>query len=477
MFKYKNNKLNNQKGFLLIDILLIMMFLTVILFGVVELTGSLLHRSRERVFQLQALYAAESGADTAIAELNNVSSSYSGTISPITVITANQDKATFSVNITNDANPNERIITATGNVYVPASSATASYTRVIRVVAQQSSTTTSSSLVSRNILDVQSGVKDINAVDVYVNGYINMNKNTTNLIAENINVAGKNTGASNCSIGGSGNLIKPTTFTHGGQTKTNINLAYNNCITPPGNSSNSNFNVTADTTITPISSTYIPWSQYMDNTYTSAGSCSDWTSGGSTKSIPNTTNSKRSQYPDNGGNVSTSCGTNGDISLGSNTFNISDNVHIRANLCQASACTPTFNNPTTNLVWLFVEGDINFNSVNTSVGSGPIVIVAYGSDPASLSSVCPDGGSIYLSNNGTTSAPELYLLASNGICLDKTKFGTSQGLAGISGKNIYIATNPGTPFDLGLNPTFPVSKIPVNLSWRAVLYQLVKPAV
>jgi hypothetical protein len=157
--------------------------------------------------------------------------------------------------------------------------------------------------------------------------------------------------------------------------------------------------------------------------------------------------------------------------LGSGQYNITDNVHIRANLCAASACTPTFFNPTSTLKYVFVEGSVNFASLQTPSNSGPIAFVVYGADPASKTSVCPYGGAAYLGNSGTTSAGSVYLLAINGICLDKTKFSTSPALGGIAGKNIYIATNPGSPFDLTLDPNFPVSRIPVNLTWRAVQYQ------
>jgi hypothetical protein len=472
--KYRIDK--NTRAFILPDILFIMMFLSVILFGLVDLSTSVLYRARTRVYQLQALYAAESGADSAVAMLNNSSSSYTGSSTPTTVLSTAQAKASFTSTVSTGSNNNQRIIFSTGNVYVPATATTPTYTRTIRVVAAQSSTTTSSSIVSRNILDIASSVKSVTGVDIYIDGYINLAKNTNKLIAENITVAGKNTGASNCSIGGAGSLQKPTTFTHSGQTQTNITVAYNNCINPPGNTSNSDFNVMANTSVTPIASTYIPWGQFMDSTYQNAGSCSDWTTGSSPITIPSAGHAKMTHYPDSGSNVSSSCGNNGDLNLGSNQYNITDNVHIRANLCQASACSPTFYNPTSNLVWIFVEGDVNFASVQTASGSGPMVLVAYGSDPSSLSVACPDGGALHVgSSGGTTTAPALYLLASNGLCLERTKFGANQSLAGVSGKNIYIATNSGTPFDLGFNPTFPVNQIPTNLAWRAVLYQQTNP--
>jgi hypothetical protein len=258
-------------------------------------------------------------------------------------------------------------------------------------------------------------------------------------------------------------------------------LAYNNSISPTGNGSTTDFDVLANqSSISPIRSTYIPWSQYMDSTYQNApGGCSDWTSGTSPRSIPSTGNIKKTHYPDSGTGVSTSCGTNGDLNLGSNTFTINDNVHIRANLCASSACDPTFTNPTSSTKYIFVEGTANFSSVKTTSGSGPIILITYGTDPSSKTGVCPYGGSLYLgqSGSGYTEAPALYLLAMNGLCIDGTKFGTTSDpatapvLGGISGKNIYVSSSPSTPRPLYLDPTFPLDQIPVDLAWREVYYE------
>lgn len=477
-----------QNGSVVVSILFVIMFLTAMIFGLFALSGANLQRARSRILLLQAQYAAESGADAAIAQLNSGNTSYSGTVanaaasagsnlaSDVTLLDGNHYKVTYSVSVVNGSDSKERIITAVGKLYAPKTASTPKHHRIIKVTVQRTSTTTASSILSRNIISIDSGVKNISGKDVYVNGYITMAKNTTNLIAENVTVAGRNTGASNCSIGGTGNLVKPSSFSTPGQTKTNLTLAYNNCISPPGNSSNADFNVSANQgTISTVQSTYIPWDQYMDNSYqNSPGGCSDWTSGSSPRSIPSTGNDKKTHYPDNGSNVSTSCGTSGDIDLGSNTYTIRNHAHIRANLCAASGCNPTFNNPDTgasNTKFVFVEGTINFNSVQTSSGSGPIVFIAYGADPASKASVCPLGGSIYLGNSSNSTAPGLFFLASNGICLDKTKFGAAPALGGIGGKNIFVATNPGTPFDLELDKTFPVQSIPIDLSWRAMRYQ------
>ena len=466
-------KPSNEQGMILVAIMSIMIFLSIIMIGIFSLAGSNISRSRGRLMLLQSQYAAESGADAAIAMLNSGNDTYTGTPSEVTILTANSYKATYSVSVTNGSTSKERFITATGRVYAPKTAATASYKRTIRITAQRSSTSTASSVLSRNILALDSGVKNLFAKDLFVNGYISMAKNTTNLVAENITVAGKNTGATNCSISGSGNLVKPSSFTTPGQTKTNITMAYNNCITPPGNTSNTNFNVLSNQgNISTVQSSYLPWSQFIDSSYlNSSTGCADWSNGASPRTIPRVGATKQTHYPDSGSNIANNCGTNGDLSLGSAQYNITDNVHIRANLCAATACSPIFYNPSAAVKYVFVEGTINFSTVQTAAGSGPLIFIAYGADPASKAGSCPYGGAIYLGSSGNTSAPALYLLSTNGICLDKTKFGSNPALGGVGGKNIYIASNPGTPFDLSLDSNFPVSQVPIDLSWRAVRYQ------
>lgn len=466
----------SRRGSIIVSILIINIFLFTVVSSLMVLANSNLSRAKGRILLLQAQYAAESGADSAIGYLNaDTTASYAGTAgSEVTVLSNSQYKATFITSVAAGSTGNEKVITATGKVYKAKLLSTPVATRRIEVVTQRSTSETSAAgILSRNIIDVQSGVKNIVAKDLTVNGFINMNKNTTNLIAENITVAGKNTGTSNCSIGGTGNLVKPASFTTAGQTKTKIIMAYNNCISPPGNSSNSNFDVSANqTNISQIKSTYIPWTQYMDNTYTNSfNGCADWTTGASPRTIPSSGHTKQTQYPDNGSNISTSCGTSGDLSLGSTQYNITSNVHVRANFCAATACSPTFYNPSSSPVYLFIEGSANFSGLTTASGSGPIILVIYGTDPASLSATCPYGGSLYLGNGGTTNAPKIYLLTMNGLCMDKTKFSAQPSLGGLSGKNVYIATNPGSPFDLGLDTSFPVSAIPVDLSWHAARYR------
>lgn len=459
-----------QSGNIIISLLIIIILLGSFVYGLIAISNSSIARSRQRIFALQAQYAAESGADATISFLNE-NDDFTG-INEIELLDAERYRATFDTSVSPGDNTKQRIINSTGYIYVPATATSPTYSHAIEVTAEKSSDATTSALLSRNIIDVHSGVKSIRARDIYANGYIRLNRNTTDLIAENIIIADRNTGSGNCSIGGRGNLVKPGSFSNPTQTKTVVRIAFNNCISPPGNISDSNFDVFPNqSNIAKLQSTFIPWSDVMDASYGSApGGCSDWTTGSSPRTIPSAGNNRLTHYPNNGAGVLNTCGTNGSINLGSSQYNITDHVHIRADFCSSSGCTPTFFNPDTGpegIKFVFVEGWINFDRLTTVPGSGAIVFVSLGSDPASKSSRCPLGGSIFLGNSGNTSAPSAFFLAANGVCLDRTRFGTEPALGGISGKNIYIATNPGTPFDLELDPSFPVEEIPIDLSWRA----------
>lgn len=468
---------HKQRGSVIVSILIVTLLLSVVISALVVLANSNLTRARGRVLLLQAQYAAESGADAAIAVLNSGNTTYGGSAGEVQVLSNSLYRATYSTTVTNGISDKEKIITSIGRVYAPKTASQPTQSRSIEITSQRGTTTSGMSLVSRNIIEVASSVKNIKAIDVWANSYINMQKSNNNLIAETITAVGKNTGANNCSIGGSGSLTKPTSFSHAGQTKTQIKTTYNNCIIPPGNTSNANFDVMANNaSISPIVSTYIPWNQYMDSTYTDAGNCNDWLLPvGGPHNIPSVAGSKKTHYPDSGSNVSLTCslgGNQGDIALGSEQYNISDNVHIRANFCAVlSSCSPIFNNTTASLKFVFIEGSINLNKVTTAAGSGPIVLVVYGTDPSSKTNTCPLGGAAYIGNDSATSAPQLYILAVNGVCLDKTKFSADPNLGGLSGKNVYIATNPSTLNDLSLNVNFPYGQVPINLSWRAIRYR------
>ena len=261
---------NKQQGSVIVSILVTTLFLSVIISSLIVLANANLTRARSRIFLLQSQYAAESGADAAIAELNNGNELYEGSPSQVTVLSGTQYRATYTVEVTPGAHNKQKIIKAVGRVFAPASATTTQFERTIEVLAERSSLTSTTSMISRNIIEASSSVKTVKARDIYLNGYIKLNKLTTDLIAENITVAGKNTGATNCSIGGTGELVKPDSFSNPAQTKTKLTLAFNNCLNP-GNVSNANFDVQANIgNISKIQSTLVPVNQFMDASYSAA---------------------------------------------------------------------------------------------------------------------------------------------------------------------------------------------------------------
>lgn len=476
-----------ERGSLLVTTLIIMMFLSVVILSLMFLGGMNMQRASSRITLLQAQYSAETGADIGLSLLNSAGAFTYGVYSPEKTILTNATmyRATYQMKIDDDpgGDPNIKVITSVGKVYTPSNSAQAKYTRAVRVTAKRSSQTSAASIISRNVLHIASSVKTVLARDLLVNEYIVMDKNTNQLSAETLTVGGKRSDANNCSISGSGKLVKPSSFTNPGQTTTILNLAYDNCITPPGHMSNADFTVNENRTdIEKVQSTYIPWGYVMNSSYANSPSgCSDWTTGTFPRSIPSTGNTKKTHYPNTLSGVSTGCGTNGTLNLGNGSYTIRDHIHVRANICAPnSPCAPTFSNPDNDIKFIFVEGSLSFSAVKTT-GIGSIVFVVYGSDPPELSGACPIGGAAYLgpTNSDNVNAPNLYLIAVNGgFCAEKTKFGNAiKSLGGVSGKNVYIATNSGTPFDLRFNPEFPVEQIPINLSWKAATYQRIQPDI
>jgi hypothetical protein len=470
---------------MLVSILIVMIFLSSFIYGLLLLGQANMNRAAGRIIALQAQYAAESGADAALAILNNGNETYSGASNVTVVTNGSRYKAVYDVTVANGVDGNEKIITSTGKLYQPSTATSASKTRKVRVVAKRSSTSSGSNVLSRNIVHIGASVKEVLANDIFVNQYIQMDKNVNTLIASKITVADRNPSSSSCSING-GVLEKPS----GATSKTILKLAYNNCTTPPGNSSNADFDVNVNQTdIAKIQSTYIPWQYAMSATTQISRSCTEWGSGASPRTIPagsstssppadQATSYHTIHYADSGSGVDPSCSTVaglGSLDLGTDVqYNINQNVHIRASLCSNAPCNPIFYNPSTTTRYIFVEGTINFEQIRNASGSGPIVFVAYGSDPSNLTSVCPEGGAVRVGQQGSrnTSAPQIFLLAANGgLCMDGTKFASNYSLGGVSGKNLYIATNSGTPFDLGLNPNFPISDVPVNLTFKATQFQ------
>ncbi len=480
-------KTSDESGSILVSILIIMIFLTMTVLSLAVISQANITRSTQRIYLLQAQYAAESGADAVVAYINSGSATYPDNATEKTLFTYTPTyRATYTATVTDTADPNKKKVISVGKVYQPSTATTPKITYKVGVDLERSSKAFTSSIVSRNSVEVASSVKEVRATSLFVNEYVRANKNTNDLVIDELIIAGKYPDASNCSLSGTGNLVRSPALVASG-TKAILKMAYNNCMdVPPGNTSNADFDITAnDTTLEKVASIYIPWNFKMNNLdaggeYTN-GSCSDFTA--ASPVIPSAGNARKTHYPDSGSGVTTAalCGGSGgapaDISLGTKTITLNDHMHIRANLCKATSCSPTFINPDASKPkFVFVEGVINFENVIVTSASSPgdVVFVSYStSQILADSKQCPSNSAAIRLGKAAAgleiSAPKAYFIATNGmLCVDQTKFNaTVASLGGISGKDIYLSSNSGAVFTLTFNPDFPLSAIPLDLSWRA----------
>jgi hypothetical protein len=477
--------ISTQSGSIIVSIMVIMIFLTMTVLSLGVISQSNLTRATQRIHLLQAQYAAESGADAVVAYLNSSSGTYpSSGVEKELFTYAPTYRATYQATVTDHpTDANKKVVSSIGRVYQPSTATSAKRTYTLNVTLDRSSVQFTSSIVSRNSVEVASSVKAVVAGSLYVNEYLRVNKNTTDITIDDLTVAGKYPDGNSCSISGTGNLVRNSNLPAG--TKAKIVMAYSNCMdVPPGNTSDADFDITAnDSSLQKIASIYIPWSYKMNNddgggAYTN-GNCSDWTAASPT--LPSSGNARKTHYPDSGAGVVTasSCGgsdpTPADLSLGNKTYTLNDHVHVRANLCKASSCTPKFINPDADSPkFVFVEGVINFERVTVDSSSpGEVIFISYStSQTISASKQCPsNSAAIRLGKDGSNSllAPKAYFIATNGmLCVDQTKFDSGvQSLGGVSGKDIYLSSNSGATFELTFNPSFPLSSIPLDLSWRA----------
>jgi type II secretory pathway component PulK len=92
------HKAQDHQGSIIISILIISMFLSTLVLAMIVYANSNLTRGKGRVLNLEAQYAAESGADSAIAFLNNdPNAAYTGTgASQVVVLSNTMYKATYS---------------------------------------------------------------------------------------------------------------------------------------------------------------------------------------------------------------------------------------------------------------------------------------------------------------------------------------------------------------------------------------------
>lgn len=134
---------NPEHGFLLVLILVQSMVFMTILTGVGSLGMYNLNAAKRASFVLSANYAAEAGADKAMFEINQ-NSAYTGTntvcplssagSNPVTLYSNANGRATYETCVTAGTITDEKIVYATGKVYIPASATTPKAVKKVKLV-------------------------------------------------------------------------------------------------------------------------------------------------------------------------------------------------------------------------------------------------------------------------------------------------------------------------------------------------------
>ena len=96
---------DNQSGSILVSILIIMIFLTMTVMSLAVISQTNITRANQRIFLLQAQYAAESGADVVVAYLNSSAGAYadSGVEKQLTPTSTTTYRATYQSTVTDTA--------------------------------------------------------------------------------------------------------------------------------------------------------------------------------------------------------------------------------------------------------------------------------------------------------------------------------------------------------------------------------------
>ena len=125
-----HNPHRQESGSILVSILVIMIFLTMTVMSLAVVSQTNITRATQRIYLLQAQYAAESGADAVVAYLNSSSGSYadSGTEKLLYTYAPNY-RATYQATVTDDPlDANKKTVQSIGRVYQPATATTPRHT-------------------------------------------------------------------------------------------------------------------------------------------------------------------------------------------------------------------------------------------------------------------------------------------------------------------------------------------------------------
>lgn len=170
---------NFESGVILIGALITMAFFMVVTLSIIEFSVNHYAATRRSLVSLNALSAAEAGADYFLQQINK-GASYTGTSGEFTFYSDNiRGKATYQTSIVDGAIDREKIITSTGRIYLPATAASPLVTRKIKVIITQTNApapysieTGPGGLVLNNQVHIATG-------PIFVGGKLSLNNNAT----------------------------------------------------------------------------------------------------------------------------------------------------------------------------------------------------------------------------------------------------------------------------------------------------------
>lgn len=203
----------NQKGMILVSIMIIAGVLIVIGFSIASLSISQYSLSNKKVYTANSLMVAEAGIEQALLQLNQNNNFTGSPTEQIFFNNSNQGKGVYTTTITNDpGNTNAKIITSTGKVYRYNKITDPIGTRVVKVTIVGTNSSGYSVYSGPGGL-ILGGSANITNSDVFVNGTISLTgsaKIGTNAQPVNVNVA-----YNSCPTGNTPGPTYPTVCTSG----------------------------------------------------------------------------------------------------------------------------------------------------------------------------------------------------------------------------------------------------------------------
>ncbi len=167
------NKVDNSQGMILPTLLVIMLIILTVGLSLSSLVLAQMNIADRGIARANAMLAAEAGAEKTLHELNNDSDFAGYQSEEVFAQNQTQGRVTYQTTIAEGGLSNEKIITATGRVYMPSTASDPLISRSIRLVVVGTTTddysiqTGPGGLIMSNSATIANG-------DVYVNGYINM---------------------------------------------------------------------------------------------------------------------------------------------------------------------------------------------------------------------------------------------------------------------------------------------------------------